>query len=151
MTGWRIGFAAAPKPVAAAMTNLQDQVTSSANSFAQKGAVKALQLPSDQIEPMRQEFEARRDLVIELLRGIPNVSVSVPKGAFYVLPDVRAYLNGKIKDDLTLVEHLLDEAKVATVPGTVFEAVGHIRISYATSRENINKGIERISNTLQKL
>ncbi|MEA2552246.1 MAG: aspartate aminotransferase [Fimbriimonadaceae bacterium] len=151
MTGWRIGFAAAPKPVASAMGNLQDQVTSNPNSFAQKGAVKAFRLPSDQVEPMRAEFQARRDLIIQLLRAIPRLDVSVPQGAFYVLPDVSAYLKGKIQDDITLVEHLLDAAKVATVPGTVFEAPGHIRISYAASRDNIRRGIERIANALQEL
>lgn len=151
MTGWRIGFAAAPKPVAAAMGNLQDQVTSNPNSFAQKGAVKAFRLPAEQMEPMRAEFQARRDLIIELLRGIPKVQVAKPEGAFYALPDVSAYLNNKIKDDISLVEHLLDKAQVATVPGTVFEAPGHIRISYAASRDNIRKGIERIANALQDL
>ena len=151
MTGWRIGFAAAPKPVAAAMGNLQDQVTSNPNSFAQKGAVKALQLPADKIEPMRAEFQARRDLIVDLLNAIPNVRVAKPEGAFYALPDVSAYLKNKIKDDISLVEHLLDKAKVATVPGTVFEAPGHIRISYAASRDNIRKGVERIANALQEL
>jgi len=151
MTGWRIGFAAAPKPVAAAMGNLQDQVTSNPNSFAQKGAVTALRMASDQLEPMRAEFQARRDLIVELLRGIPKVQVAKPEGAFYALPDIRAYLNKKISDDICLVEHLLDNAQVATVPGTVFEAPGHIRISYAASRENIRKGIERIAKALQEL
>jgi aspartate aminotransferase len=151
MTGWRIGFAAAPKPVASAMGNLQDQVTSNPNSFAQKGAVTAFRLPKDQIEPMRLEFQARRDLIIELLRGIPKVQVAKPEGAFYALPDMSAYLNNKIKDDITLAEHLLETVQVATVPGTVFEAPGHIRISYAASRENIRKGIERIANALQEL
>jgi aspartate aminotransferase len=151
MTGWRIGYASAPKPVASAMANLQDQVTSNPNSFAQKGAVVALNLPSDKVEPMRAEFQARRDLIVELLRAIPKVQVSKPEGAFYALPDVSAYLNNKIRDDISLVEHLLEKAKVATVPGTVFEAPGHIRISYAASRENIRKGIERIASALQDL
>ena len=151
MTGWRIGYASAPKPVATAMASLQDQVTSNPNSFAQKGAVEALRLPSDQIEPMRAEFQARRDLIIDLLRGIPNVQVSKPEGAFYALPNVSAYLNNKMKDDICLVEHLLEKAQVATVPGTVFEAPGHIRISYAASRDNIRKGIERIANALHEL
>jgi len=151
MTGWRIGFASAPKPVASAMANLQDQVTSNPNSFAQKGAVKAFLMPSDQVEPMRAEFEARRDLTIDLLRKIPNVHVSQPEGAFYALPDVSAYLNKRVSDDICLVEHLLEKALVATVPGTVFEAPGTIRISYAASRDNIRKGIERIANALQEL
>jgi len=100
---------------------------------------------------MRAEFQARRDLIVELLRGIPKVQVAKPEGAFYALPDISAYLNKKISDDICLVEHLLDNAQVATVPGTVFEAPGHIRISYAASRENIRKGIERIAKALQEL
>lgn len=151
MTGWRIGFAAGPKPIIEAMSCLQDQVTSNPNSFAQKGAVRAFQMLPDDIEPMRAEFEARRDLVVDLLRKIPDVEVAVPQGAFYALPDVTAYLQGSIKDDLALSEHLLESAKVATVPGSVFEADGHIRVSYAASRENIQRGIERIGNALQEL
>ena len=151
MTGWRIGYACAPKPVASAMGNLQDQVTSNPNSFAQKGAVAALKMSPEKIEPMRAEFQARRDLIIDLLNDIPKVKVSKPEGAFYALPDVSAYLNNKIRDDISLVEHLLDKAMVATVPGSVFEAPGHIRISYAASRDNIRKGIERIANALQEL
>jgi len=151
MTGWRIGYAAAAKPIASAMGNLQDQVTSNPNSFAQKGAVAALRMPGDKIEPMRAEFQARRDLIVDLLQAIPKVKVSKPEGAFYALPDVSAYLNNKIRDDISLVEHLLDKAMVATVPGSVFEAPGHIRISYAASRDNIRKGIERIANALQEL
>lgn len=151
MTGWRIGFAAGPKPVINAMGCLQDQVTSNPNSFAQKGAVRAFHMTADELEPMRAEFEARRDLVVDLLRNIPEVKVSVPQGAFYALPDVSAYLNGEIQDDLALSERLLESAKVATVPGSVFEASGHIRVSYAASRENIRKGIERIGSALQEL
>lgn len=151
MTGWRIGFAAAPKPVANAMGCLQDQVTSNANSFAQKGAVEAFRMPASEIEPMRAEFQERRDLIIGLLKAIPRVEVAVPNGAFYALPDFSAYLGGSVRDDLQLAELLLDNAKVATIPGSVFEAPGHIRISYAASRESIREGIQRISNALQEL
>ena len=151
MTGWRIGFAAAPKPVIAAMGNLQDQVTSNANSFAQKGAITAFRLPDTEIEPMRAEFEARRDMIVRLLREIPQVDVALPNGAFYVLPDVSAYLGDKMADDMALSEHLLETAKIATVPGSVFEAPGHIRLSYAASRENISRGIERLASALQEL
>ena len=90
MTGWRLGYAAAPAPVATAMANLQDQVTSNATSFVQKGAVAALNLPTDSIEAMRAEFEARRDLLCGLLAEIPGLKLRKPKGAFYVLPDVSA-------------------------------------------------------------
>jgi len=151
MTGWRIGFAAAPVPVAKAMSNFQDQVTSNANSFAQKGAIRAFTLSDASVEDMRTEYESRRNLVIQLLREIPRVSVNVPHGAFYAMPDVSAYLGGRIKTDMELAEYLLDEVKVATVPGSVFEGHGHIRISYASSRENLRKGIERISEGLRNL
>jgi len=151
MTGWRIGFAAAPKPVAQAMTNLQDQVTSNPTSFAQKGAIAALNMPPAEIEAMRVEFEARRDLIVAKLREIPSVTVANPKGAFYVMPDFRAYLGGKIKDDPALASFLLENVHVAAVPGSVFGGDGHLRLSYATSRENIERGVARIAEALHGL
>lgn len=151
MTGWRVGFAASPLAVAQAMSNFQDQVTSNANSFAQKGAIRALDLDPGVVETMRAEYQVRRDLVVQLLREIPDVTCNVPSGAFYVMPDVSAYLGGRIADDLALAEHLLDEAKVATVPGSVFEGPGHLRISYAASRENLREGVARIGAALQQL
>jgi aspartate aminotransferase len=151
MTGWRIGFAMAPELIAKAMSNFQDQVTSNPNSFAQKGAVVAFNLPADSVEAMRAEFEARRDLILSELRAIPNVVVPTPGGAFYAFPDVSAYLGGKYKTDLDLADFLLEEAKVAVVPGSVFEGPGHIRLSYATSRENIEKGVRRIGEALAHL
>lgn len=151
MTGWRIGFAAAPTPVAKAMSNFQDQVTSNPTSFAQRGAIAAFNLDPAVVEGMRVEFEARRDLIVKLLREIPGLNVPEPKGAFYVFPDVSSYLGGKIKDDLEMAAFLLEDAKVATVPGSVFEGVGHLRLSYATSRANIEKGAARIAEALKKL
>jgi aspartate aminotransferase len=151
MTGWRIGFAAAPVPVAKAMSNFQDQVTSNPNSFAQKGAVAAFNLPSDAVEAMRVEFEGRRDLIVSLLRQVPNLKVREPKGAFYVFPDVSYYLEGEIESDMDLATYLLERAQVATVPGSVFEGKGHLRLSYAASRENIQRGVARIADALQKL
>lgn len=151
MTGWRIGFAAAPVPVAKAMSNFQDQVTSNPTSFAQKGAVVAFNLPSDSVESMRAEFEVRRNLILGLLREIPGINVREPKGAFYVFPDVSAYLGGKITSDLDLAAYLLEEAKVATIPGSVFEGPGHLRMTYAASRESIERGVARIAEALKKL
>jgi aspartate aminotransferase len=151
MTGWRIGYAAAPLPVAKAMSNFQDQVTSNPTSFVQKGAVVALNLPASSIEAMRQEFEARRDLIHRLLTEIPRVRMAKPKGAFYALPDVSAYLGGSLKSDEELAAYLLDEAKVATVPGSVFEGSGHIRLSYAISRADIEKGVARIAEALKRI
>jgi aspartate aminotransferase len=151
MTGWRIGFAAAPLPVAKAMSNFQDQVTSNPTSFAQKGAVAAFNMDASSVEAMRAEFEARRDLIAGLLREIPRVKVPVPKGAFYIMPDFSAYLGGKYPTDLDLATYLLEEAKVATVPGSVFEGPGHLRLSYAASRADIQRGVARIAEALAKL
>lgn len=150
MTGWRIGYAAAPIAVAKAMSNFQDQVTSNPTSFAQRGAVVAMNLPPTSIEAMRTEFEARRDLIYRLLTAIPNVKMQKPKGAFYALPDVSAYIGGDLKSDIELAAYLLDEANVAVVPGSVFEGVGHIRLSYAISRADIEKGVARIAEALGK-
>jgi aspartate aminotransferase len=150
MTGWRIGFAAAPVAIAKAMSNFQDQVTSNPTSFAQKGAVAAYHLDSSAVDAMRDEFQARRDLIIGLLRQIPGLKVFEPQGAFYVLPDVTAFLGGELTTDIELAAWLLEEAKVATVPGTVFEGAGHLRLSYAASRADIEKGVGRIAEALAK-
>jgi len=151
MTGWRLGYAAAPLPIAKAMSNFQDQVTSNPTSFVQKGGVAALKLPPTSIEAMRAEFEARRDLIHGLLTAIPGVKMQKPKGAFYALPDISAYLGKDIKSDAELATYLLDEAKVATVPGSVFEGSGHIRLSYAISRADIEKGVARIAEALKRI
>ena len=151
MTGWRIGFAAAPVEIAKAMSNFQDQVTSNPTSFAQKGAIAAFNLPGEAVESMRTEFLARRDLIVGLLRAIPGLQTPEPRGAFYAFPDFSSYLGGKVASDLDLAAFLLEDAKVATVPGSVFEGPGHLRLSYAASRENIEKGVARIAESLKKL
>lgn len=149
MTGWRIGFAASPLPVAKAMSNFQDQVTSNPTSFAQRGAVVAFNLPTESVEEMRVEFEARRDLIVSLLSEIPGVRIQPPKGAFYAFPDVsECLLPGE--SDIQLAEFLLEKAHVAVVPGSVFEGKGHIRLSYATSRKNIEEGVRRIKDALSR-
>lgn len=150
MTGWRIGFAAVPLPVANAMSNFQDQVTSNPTSFAQKGAVAAFGLPAESIEQMRVEFQARRDLILRKLREIPGVSVNEPQGAFYVLPDFSHYIGTQYQTDFELADALLNEAEVAAIPGSVFSANGHLRLSYATSRAQIEKGVDRIHEFLSK-
>ena len=147
MTGWRIGFAAAPLPVAKAMSNFQDQVTSNPTSFAQKGATVAFNLPSESVEEMRAEFEIRRDLIVGLLSDIPGVMITPPKGAFYAFPDISKCLRPG-ETDVDLAEFLLETAHVAVVPGSVFEGQGHIRLSYATSRKNIEEGVRRIKEAL---
>ncbi|RYG23923.1 pyridoxal phosphate-dependent aminotransferase, partial [bacterium] len=107
MTGWRIGFAAAPTAVAKSLSNLQDQITSNPTSFAQKGATVAFNLPAESVEAMRAEFEARRDLIARLLGEIPGVKLPFPKGAFYAFPDMTAYLGGAVANDLDLATYLL--------------------------------------------
>jgi aspartate aminotransferase len=149
MTGWRIGFAAAPPKIAKAMSNFQDQVTSNPTSFAQKGAVAAYSLPAEAVEAMRAEFEARRDLIVRLLQAIPGVHIPVPGGAFYAFADFGAYLKPG-ETDLDLAAYLLEEAKVATVPGSVFEGSEHLRLSYAASRNDIERGVARIADALGK-
>lgn len=151
MTGWRIGFAAAPLTLAKAMSNFQDQVTSNPTSFVQKGAVTAFQLPPNQVESMRAEFEARRDLIVDLLAAVPGFKILAPKGAFYAFVDVRGALTSAVADDLALSAYLLEEAKVSVIPGSVFEGAGHLRLSYAASRHDIERGVTRIREAVAKL
>lgn len=151
MTGWRIGFAHAPRQVAKAMCDLQDQVTSNATSFAQAGAVAALVMPDRLIEGMRDTFRARRDLILSLLRAIPGVSVEEPAGAFYVFPNFESRLSGRCKNDSDLAEALLEDALVATVPGSAFFGPGHLRLSYAASESDIRSGVARIAQFLDRL
>lgn len=156
MTGWRIGYCAAPLPIAKAVTKLQGQFTSGASSIAQKAAEAAYTGPQECVEEMRRAFERRRDLVVRLAREIPGLGVNEPQGAFYLFPEVSAYL-GKSVDGRTiatsgdLAMYLLDEAHVATVDGAAFCAPGYIRLSYATSDENIVEAMRRISAALARL
>lgn len=151
MTGWRIGYCAAPKALASAMSNIQDQVTSNPTSFAQKGAVAALQMPEDVVDAMREEFRVRRDLVVGLLGAIDGVKIRTPAGAFYAFADVSVHLGDRFKDDAALALSLLEDAHVATVPGSAFSAPGHLRLSYAASRESLQEGVARIAKTLCRL
>lgn len=148
MTGWRIGFAIAPKRVAEAMGALQDQVTSNPTSFAQVGALAALKLDPSVVEAMRCEFLERRDLVLDLLSQVDGFRTPTPGGAFYVMPNVEACLKGRFADDVALVDHLLEHAGVAVIPGSIFGGPGHIRLSYAASRDDLREGISRIARAL---
>jgi aspartate aminotransferase len=157
MTGWRIGYAAAADTaLIAAMGRLQDQSTSNPTSIAQKAAVAALNGPTDTVEAMRCAFESRRNLIVERLNAIPGVSCRMPGGAFYAFPDV-SKLYGKragervIQGSDDLAAYLLEEVAVAVVPGSGFGADGHIRLSYATSSENIVKGLDRIDAAIRRL
>ena len=156
MTGWRIGYCAAPLWLAKAVTKLQGQYTSGASSIAQKAAEAAYTGPQDCVHEMCAAFRRRRDLIVRLAREIPGWIVNVPQGAFYLFPEVSAYFGKRfgdrvINDANDLCFYLLEEAHVATVAGDAFSLPGYIRLSYATSDENIEKAIGRISEALKKL
>ena len=156
MTGWRIGFMAAPLWVAKACNKLQGQYTSGSSSIAQKAAEAAFAGPQDCVETMRVAFQRRRDLIVGLLREVPGLKLNCPDGAFYVFPEVSSYFGKKFGDKVItcgddLAMYLLEEAHVATVDGAAFCAPGYIRLSYATSDENIIEAVARIKAALAKL
>ena len=156
MTGWRIGFIAAPLWVAKATNKLQSQYTSGASSIAQKAAEAAYLGPQDCIEEMRVAFQRRRDLVVSLAREIPGIKVNEPQGAFYLFPEVSSYFGKKYGDKVInnaadLAMYLLEEGHVATVDGEAFCLPGYIRLSYATSDDNIREAMRRIKEALAKL
>ncbi len=155
MTGWRIGYAAGPKEIIAAMTKIQSQSTSCPTSISLKAATEALNGDKKCLETMRKEFEKRRNYIVERLNKIEGVTCLKPEGAFYVFPNVTNLLNKKyngklINTDIELADYLLDEAKIAVVPGSAFGAKGFIRFSYATSMENIVEGLNRLEAALKK-
>ena len=156
MTGWRIGFTAGPRDITRAMTNIQSQSTSNPASISQKAAVEALTGPQDFIQTMLSEFDKRRKYMVERLNAIDGVSCKAPVGAFYAFPNVSAHFGKKfngtpINDSLELSTYFLEQAKVALVPGSAFGDDRHIRLSYATSMDNIKKGLDRIEEALGRL
>lgn len=156
MTGWRIGYAVGPKEIIKAMSKIQGQATSCANSIGQKAAIEALTGDQTCVEEMRTAFKERRDLIVDLLNKIPGISCRLPGGAFYVFPDFSYYLGMSygdklLKDTFDISEYILGSAEVVTVPGDGFGAPGHIRFSYATNTEIIRKGIKRVETALNKL
>jgi len=145
MTGWRIGFALGSTALLAQMLSLQSHSTSNASSITQKAAVEALSGPQDSVAAMLAEYDRRRLRIVAGLRAIPGIRCSLPKGAFYVYPNVAAYLAGESLSDTTvLADRLLDEASLALVPGSAFGTSEHVRISYATSQEQIDEGLQRL-------
>jgi len=156
MTGWRIGYAAGPKDVITAMANIQSQSTSNPSSISQKAALEALRGPQDFIRTMNIEFDKRRKFMVERLNKLPGVSCLMPVGAFYAFPNIAKLfgksVNGKpIKNSSDLAAYLLEEAKVALVSGDAFGADAYIRLSYATSMESIQKGLDRIEKAVSLL
>ncbi len=156
MTGWRMGYAVGPKEIIQAMTKLQGQVTTNINSITQWACVAALNGSQDFLKDWVEQFKNRRNYILERFAAIPQVTCYKPEGAFYVFPNISAYLgkkgNGKVLNtDEELANHLLDNYKVAVVAGSGFGAPGFIRLSYATSMENIQKGVDRIEKGLKEL
>lgn len=157
MTGWRIGYAAGPREVISAMGRLQSHSTSNPTSIAQKAALQALQGGEGEVVKMRDEFQKRKDFLIKELNDLPEVSCFNPSGAFYAFPNIsKLFWKGfgekkkKISTSLELTEYFLEEARVAVVPGSAFGAEGYLRLSYATSMENIIEGLKRIREALAK-
>ena len=147
MTGWRLGYAIVPESLAFAFGRLIINSVSSATTFAQVGAVEALRGPQDAVDAMVAEFRARRDLVVDGLNSLPGITCLRPKGAFYVFPDVTG--TGRTGDELA--HFLLHEAGVSVLSGTAFGDVGkhHIRLSYANSRAQISRAIEKMRAVLE--
>jgi aspartate aminotransferase len=156
MTGWRIGYAAGPAAVMAAVATMQSQSTSNPASISQKAAVAALTGPRASVEHMVAEFAARRNEMVRRLSAIPGVTCFRPQGAFYAFPHVAAYYGKRagsttITDSNALATYLLDEGRIAVVAGAGFGADGHVRVSYATSMEKIHAGLDRMKTALAKL
>ncbi len=156
MTGWRIGYAFGEQSIIKAMSKIQGQATSCANSISQAASVEALIGDQSEVEMMRDKFKERRNLMVDLLNGIPDVSCDMPGGAFYAFPDFSSYMGKSfrgevINDSFDLSDVLLNEAKVVTVPGDGFGAPGHIRFSYPVGKEIIREGINRVKKVLEQL
>ena len=151
MTGWRIGFGLMPAPIIAAMTKLQSHSTSNPTSIAQKAAAEALRGPQESVKTMLAEYRRRRDFVVARLRAIPGVTCAEPRGAFYAYPNMAVVLGKSgIQNTQQLAERLLADAGVALVPGEAFGTSRHVRISYATSMEELVRGLDRIHQFIVK-
>ena len=156
MTGWRIGYAMGASDVMAAASKIQSQSTSNPTSIAQWAALEAVRGPQEAVAMMVREFHKRRDVIVERLNAIPGIHCLKPEGAFYVFPNIAALIgkaaNGKkLSSPCDVADYLLDEAKVAGVPGEDFGSQQHIRFSYATSLADIEKGCRRIGDAVAKL
>src|SRR6056297_1245202 len=156
MTGWRIGYAAGPKEIIKAMTDLQGHMTTGPNAPAQYATIEALQNTKEAVEIMIKEFDKRRKYIVDRLNSIEGVSCNLPKGAFYAMPNVESFYkssfkNYKIESSLDLTDYLLEEAKIAVAPGEAFGIDENIRIAYSNSMENIEKGMNQMEEALKKL
>ncbi len=147
MTGWRIGYAAGPRTIISKINSLMSHSTSNPCSISQKAATRALQLEDEEIRPIISEFNERRQLIVEGLNRIPGVSCESPGGAFYAFPNCQQLIDqvSSINSDMELAEKLLEDTHVAVVPGSAFGTPGYLRLSYATDRQTISDGLEKIS------
>ena len=155
MTGWRIGYTAGPEKAIQAVSRVQSHSTSNPTSIAQKAAVAALTASQEAVEKMRQAFEERRNVIYQRFDEVDGVTYAKPQGAFYIFPDFSAHygrtINGKtINGSLDMTAYLLDDAKVGVIPGSASGADNHLRLSFATSLEEINRGLDRIKVALEK-
>lgn len=152
MTGWRIGFAAAPPALAGKMGALMSQTTSNPSSIAQYGALAALDEPADFLDDWRAAYDRRRRMLVAGLNDLDGVRCAMPGGAFYAFPDVRGLAEAAgCEDDVALAARLLDEIHIAVVPGTPFAAPGHVRLSYATSDADLERALERLRGWIANL
>ena len=156
MTGWRVGYAAGPKDLVKAMDGLQSQETSNPTSIAQRAAVVALTGPQQTVEEMRTEFDRRRRYIVGRLNAMPGVRCLDPQGAFYVFPNVsgnygKQYDGKTYKNSTEFTTFLLEVGRIAVVPGVEFGSDSHVRVSYATSMANIEKGMDRMLEAIKKL
>lgn len=156
MTGWRVGYCATSEKIAKLMTGIQSHVTSNVCSIAQYAAIEALNGPQDEIKEMINEFEKRRNYMVNRIQRIDNLSIIKPKGAFYIMVNIEKHLGKKINrkilnDSIDFCSSLLEYEKVAVIPGIAFGLNNYIRLSYATSMDKIEKGINRIENFIKKL
>ena len=156
MTGWRIGFGAGEKELIKAMSKIQSQSTSNANSMAQKASVGALMGGQQDVEGMRKEYMERRDAIYDGLNRLPGIEANKPEGSFFIFPDVSSYygksVNGNVINDSTeFSKFLVEYAKVVVIPGEAFGSDNNIRISFATSIEELDKGVQRIGDALNLL
>jgi len=151
MTGWRIGYVLGPKELIAAVQKIQSHSTSNPTSISQKAALEALTGPQGSVAMMLAEYSRRRDFVVERLNAIPGIHCTRPGGAFYAYPNISSAFTRGIKDSLEFSVRLLEESHVAVVPGSAFGTADHIRISYATSLEQLERGLTRLAQFMARL
>jgi aspartate aminotransferase len=151
MTGWRLGFALGPKPWIQAMLKVQSHSTSNANSITQKAAIEAAIGQQDSVRSMISEYKRRRDWIVPALNEIEGIECAMPEGAFYVMPNVKRLLGGRVRDSIELSRLLLDEQRVVVTAGSAFGIEGYLRISYANSLEAIQEGVRRIAEVASNL